>query len=137
MNPETERKISVMFEKMESWGELKGQVTMIRTDTEKIVTDLGKVRGDVSSLQSQNADLERRIRALEEGRGRSGGYQDDYEWCEAIEFARRVVVFYPVYDFPESNEARVEMMTEIFKKMGMDSYDIRRYQGMKIYRKMA
>ena len=122
-------------------SELKGgqqklcqDMTEVKTDISRVKDDVHKIEGDVTSLQDKNLEIERRLRALEEG-GQVGSEMSSgrYEWHEAVEYARRVVVFTDVEDFPEDIAARKLYMRDVFVNMGMTEVDLDRYRGMRIY----
>ena len=114
---------------------VQNDVACVKNDMLGVKADISKVQSDVGNIQFKNTQLEERIKKLEESReGTASGSwgPDRHQWNEAIEYARRVVVFTPVENVPEGKLERARYMHDIFRCMGMDDHDIERYRGMRV-----
>ena len=114
--------------------ELKTGQQTITKELSDVKKQVGEVREDVEGLKKRNDDIEARLKVLEEGGPASS--RNTYQWKEAVEYAKRVVVLdlpKEMENLPEETDARVKFVEEIFVNMGMTKKDLDRYKGKRIY----
>ena len=99
MEKETNKQILAKLETLTSGSdkvqtglqELKDGQTRMTAELSSVRKEVETVKGEVTRLKERNDDIEGRLSQLEERN--EGPGRRDYQWREAVDYAKRVVVF--------------------------------------------